>query len=102
MQQSACDPLPRGSSDFINKWERIGPKQCLNGVCRPCKPRREPKIGPPVRREVDSSHFFSNQPANVRLLFVLHVAMKVLGLPRRRECPPGGRPPSSQRAPRGR
>jgi len=34
MQQSGCDPMPRRSSNFITKWQRIGPKQRLNWVWR--------------------------------------------------------------------
>jgi len=38
MQQSGCDPMPRRSSNFITKWQRIGPKQRLNWVWRPFGP----------------------------------------------------------------
>jgi hypothetical protein len=39
----ADDPI------FINKWERIGPKQRLDGVFGPLSPSREPKVRPPTR-----------------------------------------------------
>src|SRR6266850_3214966 len=61
MQQSACDPAPLGSSDFINRWERIGPKQRLNGVCRPRKPAPGTQDQAVGATQGDSSHF--SEPA---------------------------------------
>ena len=60
-------------SDFINNWGRIGPKQRLNGVCRPALP--EPKIGPPARRRAIRA-IFSNQHPNVPCQFVPHAAIE--------------------------
>jgi hypothetical protein len=33
MQQAGCDLVSRTSSDFMDKWERNGPKSRRNGVC---------------------------------------------------------------------
>jgi hypothetical protein len=99
MQQSACDPAPLGSSDFINKWERIGPKQRLNGVCRPCRPRPGTQGQAASATRGDSSHFSeraTQRPPSI------HPARRnrnrgSLGLPRRGHRRPGGfrpiRPP---------
>ncbi|SRR6266404_5878293 len=81
MQQSACDPVALGSSDLINKWERIGPKQRLNGFCQPLKPTPGTQGQAAGAMQGDSSHFsFPNQPPNVRCQLVSRVAIAILGL----------------------
>ena len=78
-------------SDFINKWGRIGPKQRLNGVCRP---RREPKIGPPARRRTIRAIFRTRIPTSP-VNSSPTPQSKALGLPRRAvDIPAGFRPPA--------